>query len=153
MKNRAFAIVMGAVLAIYLVAVSQTAIRLIGTDQAIAKVIGVALLVLPILGAWGLVSELWFGWKSGQLGRELESEGRYPLVDLERLPSGRIDPAAAREVFDDFKAETERAPEEWQSWYRLGLAYDACGDRRRARSAIRSAIQIYQNTQRAKSPA
>ncbi len=153
MKNRALAIVMGAVLAIYLIAVSQTAIRLIGTDQAVAKVLGVALLVLPILGAWGLLSELRFGWKSGQLGKELQDQGRYPLVDLERLPSGRIDPAAARKVFDDFKAEAEQQPEKWQSWYRLGLAYDACGDRRRARSAIRSAIQIHQDSLREKSPA
>jgi len=29
----------------------------------------------------------------------------------------------------------------WRSWFALGLIYDACGDRKRARSAMRKAIE------------
>jgi Flp pilus assembly protein TadD len=36
----------------------------------------------------------------------------------------------------------EKEPQSWALWMRLGMAYDACGDRRRARWAIRRAITI-----------
>jgi len=36
----------------------------------------------------------------------------------------------------------EAHPDDWRAWYRLGLAYDASGDRRRARGAVRQAIQL-----------
>ena len=36
----------------------------------------------------------------------------------------------------------EAAPEDWRAWFRLGLAYDASGDRRRARKAIIRAISL-----------
>jgi Flp pilus assembly protein TadD len=36
----------------------------------------------------------------------------------------------------------EQDPASWRAWFRLGLAYDASGDRRRARGAIRRAIAL-----------
>ena len=41
-----------------------------------------------------------------------------------------------------FKADVENAPDDWRAWYRLGIVYDAAGDRRRARAAVRTAIRL-----------
>lgn len=142
MRTKIFVIVMAAVIAIYLIAVTQTALRLMATENWIAKTLGVALIVLPILGAWSVWLEIRFGINSEALGRKLQHEGRSSLDDLPRLPSGRIDPTAATAIFDSFKQEAETHPDRWESWFRLGQAYDACGDRKRARASIRKAISL-----------
>ena len=40
------------------------------------------------------------------------------------------------------RAEVEAAPEDWRGWYRLAHAYDLSGDRKRARSSMRHAIEL-----------
>jgi tetratricopeptide (TPR) repeat protein len=144
-SSRLFAAVMAVLLVLYLVLVMQLALRLLAVDEPIAKGLGVALLVLPLVGAWALFVEIRFGFRSERLGRALAAEGEYPLQDLPRSASGRVDRAAADAAFGGFQAEAESDPERWQSWYRLGLAYDACGDRRRARAAIRRSISVYRD--------
>ncbi len=152
MSGRIFAAVMAVLLLVYLVLVGQLALRLIAVDEPVAKGLGIALLVLPLVGLWALVAEVVFGIRSERLGRALAAAGELPLQDLPRLPSGRIERPAADAAFDRYQAEAEAAPERWQSWYRLGLAYDACGDRRRARAAIRRAIVIERGGVRPGSP-
>jgi hypothetical protein len=142
MSSRIPAILMAALLVLYLALVTQLAFRLLAVPELVAKALGVALIVLPIVGLWSLVVEFLFGARSERLGRELAEEGELPLQDLPRRPSGRVERAAADAAFGRYQAEAEAAPERWQSWYRLGLAYDACGDRRRARGAIRQAIAL-----------
>lgn len=142
MSARIGAIVMAVLLGLYLVFVVQYALLLIGDDNALAKVIGVALIVLPVIGAWALISELVFVFRGQRLIRTLGAEGGLPLDDLPRLPSGRIDPAAADLEFPAYKREVEQSPESWRAWLRLGLAYDASGDRSRARWATRTAIKL-----------
>ena len=142
MSARIGAIIMAALLALYLVFVVQYALLLIGDDNTLAKVIGFALIVLPVIGAWALISELVFVYRGQRLVKVLGREGGLPLDDLPRLPSGRIDPAAADLQFPQYKQEVEEAPESWRAWLRLGLAYDASGDRPRARWATRTAIRL-----------
>lgn len=142
MMSRISAGVMAALLLLYLVLVAQLAVRFIAVDEPVSKIIGVALFVLPVIGLWALVAEIVFGVRSERLGRKLGAGGRDPMADLPHLPSGRVERSAADEVFPKFKAHAEAAPESWEAWYRLGLAYDACGDRRRARGAIRRAIAL-----------
>jgi hypothetical protein len=101
---------------------------------------GWALLVLPLIGAWALVRELLFGIRSGGLIKRLEAEGGLPIDDLPHRPSGRTVREAADEEFPRYAAEVENEPESWRAWMRLGLAYDASGDRKRARAAVRTAI-------------
>jgi hypothetical protein len=142
MNTRISAAIMAALLVLYLILVTQLAVRLIAVDEPIAKGLGFALIVLPLVGLWALVAELVFGFRSERLGQRLAEEGESPLQDLPRLPSGRVERSAADAAFGRYQAEAEAAPERWESWYRLGLAYDACGDRRRARGAIRRAIAL-----------
>lgn len=142
MTSRAAAITMAALLLLYLVVVAQYAVVLMLADVAAAKVMGVALAVLPLIGAWLLYSELAFVYRGERLVRKLGELGELPVDDLPRLPSGRPDPVAADTQFPKYQAEVEASPEDWKVWVRLGLAYDASGDRRRARWATRQAIRL-----------
>lgn len=132
-------------LVFYLVLTLNRAVLLLADPQLIAKAIGAAYLVLPIIGAWALVREIMFGAGLERLGRELEAEGGLPVDSLPRTPAGRIVRAAADAEFPAYQAETEASPDDWRSWYRLGLAYDASGDRKRARGAMRRAIALHRN--------
>jgi hypothetical protein len=135
-------------LVLYLAFIVQYAILLLRIDEPIAKGMGVALIVLPLVGAWALASELLFAVRAERLLRVLREDGGLPDDDLPRLPSGRIDPDAADAVFPRYQAEAEAAPQSWRAWLRLGLAYDASADRRRARWAMREAIRLARATRR-----
>ena len=75
--------------------------------------------------------------------RALEAEGGLPVDNLPRTPAGRIVRAAGDQEFEKYRAETEDAPGDWRSWFRLSCAYDAAGDRKRARSSMRDAERLY----------
>jgi hypothetical protein len=142
MTARIAAIGMAVLLALYLVFVAQYALLLIGAEAPAAKVLGVALLVLPLIGAWLLAAEILFVLRAQKLVKLLDGEGNLPVDILPRLPSGRPDPVAADAEFPRYRAEVEAAPESWRAWLRLSLAYDASGDRKRARDAARRAIRL-----------
>src|SRR6185312_15458633 len=127
----------------YLVAAFGSALRFITAAEPIAKVIGVAALVIPLVGVWILIREVLFGSRTQKMASILASEGLLPEDNLPRTPSGRIVKAAADEDFVQYKEEVEANPESWKSWHRLALAYDAAGDRRRARESMRKAIELY----------
>jgi hypothetical protein len=149
MNGRIAVAVMSAVLVLYLVVVTQLAFRLFAVDNGAAKGIGVALIVLPLLGAWALGAELLFGLRSQRLLGVLRTGGDdLPADALPTRASGRPERAAADAVFPEYQAAVEAAPGSWQAWFRLGLAYDACGDRRRARRAIGHAIRLEREQRR-----
>ena len=140
--RRVPALLMAALLLLYLVFTIQYAVRLILDPAPVGKAIGWALLVLPLIGLWVLVAELLFGMRAERLAARLEREGRLSVDDLPKLPSGRADPAEADKRFPEYQAAVEASPDDWGAWFRLGLAYDASGDRRRARWATRRAIAL-----------
>lgn len=140
MGTRLGVAVMSAGLALYLVFAVWYATVLIGTGEPIAIAMGVALLVLPVIGAWSLVRELRFGRDAARLGARLAEEGGMPTDEVAVYTSGRVVRENADALFPSYRAAVEEAPTDWRAWYRLGLVYDAAGDRRRARHAIRTAI-------------
>jgi cytochrome c-type biogenesis protein CcmH/NrfG len=133
---------MAALLLLYLGLATQLAIRLIVIDDTVSRLIGVALIVFPLVGLWALIAELVFGVRSQHLANRLAKAGELPVEDLPLRASGRPIRSAADAEFPKYRAEVEADPESWQAWFRLGLAYDASGDRRRARGAIRRAISL-----------
>jgi len=134
--------VMVALLVLYLVFALRYGLLLIGVGEPLAIAMGVALFVLPLVAFWALAAELLFAFRAEALGVRLEKEGGLPAEELPLRASGRIDRTAALELFPAYQAATEAAPEDWRTWFRLGLAYDAAGDRRRARWATRQAIRL-----------
>lgn len=136
---------MSLLLALYFVFAGVKSIALFASGDAVAVVMGVALLVFPLIGAWALVREIMFGFASTKLVDALADEGELPeeLVGDE-LTRGEVR-AAADAAFPRYRDAAEAAPESWRAFMRLGLMYDAAGDRKRARSAIRQAISLNRN--------
>jgi len=136
------ALFMAVLLVVYLAFTLNYAWILINDSSALVVAMGYALAVLPVVGAWALALELRFAVASSRLMKTLEAEGGMPHEEFSITPSGRADRAQAQKVFEDFAAAAHENPESWQAWLRLGLAYDASGDRRRARWAVRRAIGL-----------
>ena len=116
---------------------------LLRDDSLLVNAMGAALLVFPIVGAWGLILEWRFGFASSKLIKILGSEGNLPDDDFPTKLSGRPIKEQALESFPAFQKDAEDNPDSWRAWLRLALAYDACGDRRRARWATRKAISLH----------
>jgi len=151
MSAKVGALVMAALLALYLALVGWRAVQFVQTGEPVAVAMGVALIVLPIVAAWALWRELAFGMRSHALVRRLEAEGGLDL-GIPVRPSGRPERAAADAAFPAFREAAEAEPESWRAWLRLGLAYDAAGDRRRARGAVRRAIELERAERSAQPP-
>lgn len=141
MKSKIAVVVMAVLLVFYLVLVGTRAVLFIQSGETVGVIIGIALLILPLIGFWALAREVAFGIRSERLMRQLDELGELP-ADLPARPSGRPYRDTADEQFPAAQAEVEAEPDSWRAWLRLGLAYDASGDRKRARGAIRTAIDL-----------
>lgn len=131
-----------AALAVYFVLIGYRAVYLLGQDRWALKGLGAAVLLLPLVGIYVVVVELRFGLATQRLGERLEAGSSPASDDLDpaRTAAGRVDRAAADAAFGRRRAEVESDPDDWRGWYRLALAYDDAGDRKRARAAMRTAI-------------
>ncbi|GAB2329838.1 hypothetical protein [Streptomyces variabilis] len=131
-----------AVLVVYFVLVGSRGVLLIKAGTLLSVTFGVAVLILPVIGVWFLWKNTQFVRDANRLAAELDAEGGLPVDNLKRLPSGRVDRESADEVFALRKAETEDAPDDWRSWFRLAVAYHDARDTPRARRAMQRAIAL-----------
>ncbi len=138
------AIVMSALVVMYLALLGQYGVLFLQQPNAVSKVMGIAILVLPCFGAWGIYIELRFGLRIERLARRLEAEGNWPRFEFGTYASGRAIKKEAEAVFDKYREQAQASPDDWRSWFTLGLAYDATGDRRRARAAMRKSLVLAQ---------
>ena len=150
-RTRDLAAVVTVAVAVYLVLLAGRAVELLRADDPVAVGLGAGVLILPVLGVWILVAT----WRSGlqiqRLTRRLDEEGGLPdTSDLPRRPSGRVDREAADEWFERWRAEVEADPHDWRGWYRLAVAYALAGDRRRARTTMRKAVELEATETRAR---
>lgn len=148
MSARVGVAVMAVLLLVYIGLVGQRAWILLSSGDGVAVAMGVALVILPLVALWALAREVWFGVRAQQLATRLEAEGGLPEDSVAVRPSGRVVREEGAALFPAYRADVEASPDSWQAWYRLGLAYDAAGDRRRARSAVRRAISLERATSR-----
>ncbi|MCI9857154.1 hypothetical protein [Microbacterium proteolyticum] len=142
MRVRIAVALMTVLLLLYVALAGQRALILVTSGEPVAIAMGVALFVLPLLALWAIGREVWFGVRAQQLGERLDAEGGLPDEDLPVRPSGRIEREDGDALFPRYRADVEANPGDWRARYRLALAYDAAGDRRRARSAVRTAIRL-----------
>jgi cytochrome c-type biogenesis protein CcmH/NrfG len=135
--------ILTAVLIVYFWLLADRAIALIGSGSVAGIALGIGVLLLPIIGVVLVGWELRFGWQTQKLARRLAADDLLPDdSELPRRASGRVERDAADAHFEVIRAEVEAAPEDWRGWYRLAHAYDLAGDRKRARSAMRQAIDL-----------
>ncbi|MFD0310605.1 hypothetical protein [Streptomyces sp. NPDC127119] len=135
--------VTAAVLVVYFVLVGSRGVMLIQHGTLLTVAFGVAVLILPVIGVWFLWKNTQFVQRANRLATELDAEGGLPVDELARTPAGRIDRDSADEVFARRKAETEDAPDDWRSWFRLAVAYHDARDTPRARKAMQHAIALH----------
>lgn len=127
MNAKRTTIVLIVALIFYLVVAGSQGIAFIGRGQPGSVALGIAVLVLPLVGLWLVWRELRFGWRVQEMGRELAAERPEPTEPTETTESA--EPAD---------------PTDWRSWFRVAAAYDAAGDRKRARAAMRHALILRQ---------
>lgn len=136
------AIVMTGLLGVYLALVGERSIALVNSNEPVAGAIGSLMLFLPVVAAWGIFLELRFGLRVEKLGEVLKKENAWPRFEFELRPSGRPTRDSAEAVFGKYREAVESDESNWRTWFALGLAYDAAGDRARARKAMRTAIAL-----------
>ena len=143
MSTRITVALLSAALIAYFVLLGQRGVYLIETGTWVGIGLGIGVLLLPIIGAVLLVFELRFGAATARLARQLAEEGDLPDDSaLARRPSGRIERASADAYFETVRVKVEADEENWRLWYELGYAYNLAGDRKRARAAMRRAIDL-----------
>jgi len=133
---------MSALVLVYLVLVGERSVALIGSGEAVGVAIGSLMIFLPAVAFWAIAMELRFGLRIEKLGKILTEKNQWPAFNFELRPSGRPTKESAQNVFDTYRQAVEQDEENWEKWFALGLAYDAAGDRPRARKSMRQAIAL-----------
>lgn len=136
------------VLGFYLVGLLARSWAVVQDGGVLGWALAAGMVVLVVVGVVTVAAELRFGLATQRLGRILDAEGGLPEA-VPRTGSGTVDRAAADEAFARHRAEVEAEPGRWRGWFRLALAYDSAGDRRRGRAAARHAVRLYRDGPRA----
>ncbi len=127
----------------YFVLLGRLAIAMIASGRAAAVGLGLALLIMPVIGLWAIIATLRAGFAHQKLAHLIAADGmELDSSALPRRPSGRIERDAADALFAAVRTEVEADPDDWRRWYRLARAYDYAGDRRRAREAMKTAVEM-----------
>jgi hypothetical protein len=134
-------------LVVYFWMLGRIAMAFITSGRAAAIVLGLALLIMPLIGIWVMVSTVRAGLAHQRLARIAREEGmELDVSSLPRMASGRIQRDAADAMFETVRGELEDDPDNWRRWYRLARAYDYAGDRRRAREAMKKAVEMQERS-------
>lgn len=132
-----------AAMLVYFVLLGRIALVMVGSGRPAAVGLGLALLIMPFLGLWAMIATLRAGFAHQKLARRIADDGmELDVSSLPRRASGRIERGAADALFETVRTELEDDPDNWRHWYRLARAYDYAGDRRRARDAMKAAVQL-----------
>jgi hypothetical protein len=137
------ALAVTALLALYVWQVVGRGVAMIGTGVPVLVGIGLAVLIVPLLVLVLIAREYRLAATVQRMADTLAASGELPVDDLPRSPGGRVDRAAADAAFGVRRDVVEQSPEDWRAWYHLAFAYDAAGDRRRAREALRRAARLF----------
>ncbi|WP_431954879.1 hypothetical protein [Nocardia lijiangensis] len=130
-------------LGFYFLLLGRISFALIGSGKPAGVALGVGVLLLPIVGVWVVAATVRAALAHQHLARRIHGEGlELDTSTLARRPSGRIERAAADELFEQVKKEWEADPDNWRVSYRLARAYDYAGDRTRARETMRRAVAL-----------
>ncbi len=138
------AVAVTVLLVVYLVMAAGRGMALIASGNPIGVALGLSVLVLPALAVVLIAREWGLAHQVQQMADELAARGA--LSEETRGVAGRVDRDAADADFLRVRAEVEQNPGDWAAWFRLGFAYDAARDRRRARQALRTAARLRRET-------
>ena len=140
--GKTFAALTCTLLVLYLVYTADRGMSLLLSGSVAGVVLGIGMILLPVLGAWALVREILFGTRIQMMAQQLSDSGDLAEDHLPRTPSGKVDREAATAEFESFAEAVGASPEDWKAWFNLACMYDAVGERKRARAAMRNAWSL-----------
>ena len=140
--GKTFAALTCTLLALYLVYTADRGVSLLLSGSVAGVVLGLGMILLPVVCARALVREILFGTRIQMMAQQLSDSGDLAEDNLPRTPSGKVDREAAAAEFESFAAAVEQEPENWKTWFNLACMYDAVGERKRARAAMRNAWSL-----------
>jgi len=140
MMTRVWVGLMLALTLFYVFTLFSRGLILLSEPNPLAVAMGIGIIVFPLFALWALYAEIRFGLSSQKLQKRVVSMN-IPGLDLDLRASGR----ATKESADAELLRVQGLAEgskDFTVWFLLGEAYDAAGDRKRARSAMRKAIEL-----------
>lgn len=143
--RRLVLLVLVPILAFYLFVTIRIAWNLLRDDRLPARGIGLGLIVTVIVSAGLILAEIRFGLAVQALSTAYDAAPGSASADAPPLPlapSGRPDRDAADAAFAQVQARVEATPDDWRSWYELGLAYADARDTARGRRAMKRAVTL-----------
>jgi cytochrome c-type biogenesis protein CcmH/NrfG len=144
LRTQLFIALMCVAMLAYFVLLGRSALAMIGSGRGAGVGLGLAVLIMPVIGLWAMIATLRAGFAHQKLARLIAEDGmELDASALPRRPSGRIQRDAADALFATVRTEVEGNPDDWRRWYRLARAYDYAGDRRRAREAMKTALELH----------
>jgi hypothetical protein len=122
------------------------AIQISSYDDVTTVVWQIGIVLIAGISFGLIIREILFGIQMQKLARLMNQEQMLLPDTLSKLPSGRTERSEADARFSMIQLEVEQQPEDWKGWFRLGLAYDEAGDRRRARASMRHSLRLFRQS-------
>ena len=122
------------------------AIQISSYDDVTTVVWQIGIVLIAGISFGLIIREILFGIQMQKLARLMNQEQMLLPDTLSKLPSGRTERSEADARFSMIQPEVEQQPENWKGWFRLGLAYDEAGDRRRARASMRHSLRLFRQS-------
>lgn len=132
-----------ALLGIFVWALAGRVIAMFATGQPIAIALAIGVSLTVSVGVLILIQEWRLAATVQKMSNAMAASGTLTADNLPRSPGGRIDREAATAQFDALRKATEANPQSWQAWFNLGFGYDAAGDRKHARAALRHSAGLF----------
>lgn len=123
MTARRMALIMAGAFAAYAFLVAWRGWDLIVSGSPAAVGLGLSVLVLPVVAGILVWRELRFGMRMQELGGLIDVEDERPLEQL--------------------IADANADPDDWVTWYWVGVTYFKEGDKKQARAALDHAWDVH----------
>jgi len=123
----------------YVFLLGGRALTMLAEPNPVAIAMGVGMLVFPVFAIWAILREIKFGIDAEKITKRALSI-ELPELELVLRPSGRATKESAALAFDSVKKNFDES--QWTQWLLLSEAFEASGDRKRARESMRKAISL-----------
>ena len=139
MRTKIWVVIMTALALTYVLLLGGRALTMLAEPNPVAIAMGVGMLVFPLFAIWAILREIKFGIDAEKVTKRALSI-ELPELELVLRPSGRATKESAALAFDSVKQNFDES--QWTQWLLLSEAYEASGDRKRARESMRKAISL-----------
>lgn len=137
---------MVAVTLLYAFLLLERGLVLVSSTDPVAIALGLAILFFPFTAIAAIFFEIRFGMRLSRLARLLE-QSQIAVPEYELLPSGKANKTSGEAVFRELEQRIQQDEQNYLLWFLLADSYDKLGDRKRARSAARTAISLAKKAQ------